>query len=82
MSSVPYFPLPPTMNADGSLWSGSPKLGQPADEVLGDCISRSPESRRCGAMSYYGLPERSANSGDVIAAWVLYAVIIFTMIVF
>ena len=31
-------------------------------------------------MSDYGLAERSANSGDVISAWVLYAVIIFAMI--
>ncbi len=33
-------------------------------------------------MSDYGLPERSAKSGDVISAWVLYAVIIFAMIAF
>ncbi len=33
-------------------------------------------------MSDYGLPERSANSGDIISAWVLYAVIIFAMIAF
>ncbi|MEE8252982.1 MAG: hypothetical protein V3R17_03505 [Hyphomicrobium sp.] len=33
-------------------------------------------------MSDYGPPERSANSGDVISAWVLYAVVIFAMIAF
>ncbi len=33
-------------------------------------------------MSDYGLFERSAKSGDVISAWVLYAVIIFAMIAF
>ncbi len=55
---------------------------QPPNPVLGDYISRAPESRRSGAMSDYGLPERIAKSGDVISAWVLYAVIIFAMIAF
>ena len=55
---------------------------QPPNPVLGDCISRAPESRRSGAMSDNGLSERSAKSGDVISAWVLYAVMIFAMIAF
>ena len=33
-------------------------------------------------MSDYGLPERSAKSGDITSAWVLYAVIIFAIIAF